>query len=178
MELFGKKSSTSLWGREASQTMGEINLRSELSEILRGSSSKPQRGHWIIRRQFDFERKSEYHDDVFREGVGGPAYEYTDTVILTRRDPMTLSDLGEATTPPGLLPGGKFIYYFEYDVVPSIKDQIFEVTWSNHTVTPRLDQITNSRTAKYNIKDVFPYRSDSGRIEYWACYAILDMVGY
>ena len=112
--LYGQRSTNRLFSSTSSESRGEIDLRAELSEILRGSMSKPQRGHWIIYRRFDLSSPSEYYDEVLRTGLSGPAYEYTDTLLLVRRDPMASPSAAEAHTPAGFLPGGKYIYYFEH----------------------------------------------------------------
>jgi len=177
-KLWNYRETSNLWGSSVVDTNGEINLRDEMHELLFGSISKPQRGHWIIYRRFDTTKKTENYDEVYRTGVDGHAYEYTDTLIMSRRDPSFSPESHEASTPMGILQGGKDAYFFEFDVEPRPEDQILEFTWDNHTVKPKLNIITDGVYDKFNIKEVFPYRCDSGRIEYWICFVNKDRVSY
>lgn len=159
--------------------MGEINLRTEFQNLLYGTPNTPQKGHWVVYRRFDLtQTASGYYDEVYREGVGGPAHPYTDTVVLTRTDPLFDPNKDEAQTPMGVLEGGIFVYYFEYDLRPSIDDQIFEIDWDDHTQKPNLSQIPTPYQDKWNIHSVFPHRADSGRIEYWTTYCNRDRISY
>lgn len=176
--LFGKRSDTKLWGTSTSQTFGEINLRSEIKDLLNGTTGVPQKGHWIVYRRHDLTAPSEFWDEVYRSGVGGPAYQFVDVVMISRRDPQFSAEANEASTDPGILVGGKYIYYFEHNIVPSTKDQLFEINWDNHKVKPRLSQIPTPYVEKFNIKEVFPARGDSGRIEYWYCLVNTDKINY
>ncbi len=174
--LYGQRSSSQLFSTTSSDSRGEIDLRYELSEILRGSMSKPRRGHWVVYRRFDFTTHSDDYDEVFRTAVSGPSYEYTDTLILVRRDPLVAPEAAEAHTPAGLLPGGRFIYYFEYNLNPDIRDQIFEIEWSDNKITPILSHVPHPYVERHNIKEVVPYRLDGGRVEYFSVYTNKDEV--
>ena len=176
--LYGRRSTGKLWGSRNAQTKGEIDLRAEIDEIFNGSTSKPQRGHWVIYRRFDMNTTSKYYDEVYREGVGGPAQTYVDEIVVCRRDPLLQASQGEAETPMGELPGGKYIYYLEHNIVPSIRDQIFEIEWADHTTKPLIHQIPTPYNIKFNIKEVYANRLDSGRVEYWYCHAYIDKVNY
>lgn len=177
--LFDKRGSTRLWGNSTSDTYGEIDMRAEMKEILHGSSSKPQRGHWVVYREFHLDiTASGFYDEVYREGVDGPAHEYTDHIVITRRDPVYAPEKGEAETAMGQLIGAKNIYYFEHDFVPRPYDQIFEFTWADHRVTPTFNDIAEPYNDKFNIKEVYPFRCDSGRIEYWVAMVNKDRVNY
>lgn len=176
--LYGKRSSGKLWGASSSQTYGEINLRSEINEILFGSTSRPQRGHWIILRRYDLTTRSDNFDEVMNEGVGGPGYEYADELVMSRRDPMFGPESAEKYTDPGHLVQGRYVYYFEHDVNPNPHDQLFEIEWTDHRVQPTLSQVPTPYQEKFNIKEVFPHRADSGRIEYWTCIVNSDKINY
>lgn len=177
--LFGQRPSNKLWGSSVAQTRGEIDLRAEMHEILFGSTAKPQRGHWVVYRSIDLtQTTSGVYDEVYRTGVGGQAHPYTDTLVMTRRDPIFAPEQNEAQTPMGLLEGARDGYYFEYNFEPRIEDQIFEIEWSDHTVQPRLGQIPTPYKHKYNIKEVFPFRSDGGRVEYWIAFVNKDRISY
>lgn len=177
--LFNHRSNNRLWGSSTKDTRGEIDLRSEVSEILYGSSSKPQRGHYIVYRRIDLNQTvSGVYDEVYKSGVGGLGHSYKDYVIMTRRDPIFAPEDNEAQTPMGLLEGARNGYYFEYTVKPRIQDQIFEIDWDDHTIKPSLSQIPKPYVEKYNIKEVYPYRSDGGRIEFWVAFVNKDFVNY
>ena len=42
-------------------------------------------GWWMVLRSFDITKKSKYWDDVTKESVGGPPYEYKDIILKGRR---------------------------------------------------------------------------------------------
>lgn len=177
--LFGRRSGSRLFTGSISDTRGEIDLRDELFRILRGDIRQPQKGHWVILRQFDLSQRSEAYDEVFNEGIGAPAYEFTDRLYLTRRDIFRgETDAGEFEATPGNIKGGEYIYYFEHDVVPTINDQIFELNVSDHTVKPKFSEIPEHHREKYNIKEVEPRRLDTGRIEFFSVFARTDPINY
>lgn len=178
VDLFRNNSKSTLWGGSMSESKGEIDLRKEIHELFYGSSSKPQRGHYIVYRRFDLSKFSEKYNEVYREGVGGPAFSYTDEVLICRRDQMRVSELNEASTNFGILEGGRHIYFLEYSVKPKPSDQLFEIDWDDHTKKPRIEQIPTPYSDKYNIKECFPFRSDGGRVEYWQLYCNKDRVSY
>ena len=175
--LFGQQYTGGLFG-PPSEAQGEIDLRKEMHDILFGTSSMPQRGHWVIYRRFDLTSYTDDHDEVYRSGVGGVKHPYTDTVVMTRRDPKFSPESNEATTPMGALEGGHDGYYFEYDFRPRIQDQIFELDWDDHRTKPMLSQLPEPHPVKFNIKEVYPWRLDGGRIEYWIAHVNKDLVNY
>lgn len=184
MALFNRTSSGRLWaGRSSSSSLNEINLREEFHDLLFGSSSEPQRGHWVVYRRFNLASKVANYDDVYSVGpdvahgeTRRPLYNYTDTLVMTRHDPVFSPELAEASMPAGILKGGQSIFYFEYTVRPSENDQIFDIDWSDHRVTPPSTILNGNYLKKYNIKEVFDYRGDGGNIEYWICYVNTDLV--
>lgn len=136
------------------------------------------RGHWIVYRRYDLTQTSEFWDEVYRSGVDGPAYKYIDIPILTRRDPRYQPDMAESSTNIGFLPGGQYVYYFEWDVIPSRIDQIFEINWNDNSIAPHLDEIQTPYVDKFNIKEVFPHRGDDGQPAFWTCFVNLDRINY
>ena len=167
-----------LWGNSQNgSSVTEINLRTEFHNLLYGAGGKPQKGHWIVYRRFDLTQTTEDYDEVYRTGDGGPGHPFTDTVVMTRCDPL-ITPNDESETPIGVLEGGVFTYYFEYNFRPNIDDQIFEISWINHRIRPVLSLIQTPYQDKYNIKSVFSYRCDSGRIEYWQVCVNKDRVSY
>lgn len=175
--LFSNRGDGKLWPTSYTQTRGEINLREEFHDLLYGTTSMPQRGHWVVLRKFDMNTQSANYDEVYRTGVNGPAHPYVDTLYLTRRDPNYLPELAEASATPGILAGGKNLFFFEYNVKPTTNDQIFEIDWDNHLIKPTLSKVF-PYAEKFNLKEVFPHRGDAGRIEFWICIVYKDLVGY
>ena len=49
------------------------------------TSSNGGIGRWVIVRHFDRTKKSRYWNDQTKEPIGGPPYEYTDTVVLAAK---------------------------------------------------------------------------------------------
>jgi hypothetical protein len=161
-------------------TQGEgIDLRVEMNWILYGRNTFPIRkpkGHWIVYRRFDRTQKSQYYSERTKEGVGGPAYVYTDSLLRTRRVPTDKAGLPI----DGLKLGGditdKYLYYFEYTVVPKVGDQIYEIQWADHAITPTLGNI--NYTDRYVIKRVHDYRLEDGNVQYYVVSAQYDEVNY
>lgn len=161
-------------------TQGEgIDLRTEMNWILYGKLTPPTRkpkGHWIVYRRFDRCTKSEYFSERTKEGVGGPAYVYTDELLRTRRLPTDRTGLPLDSVKIGIDITEKYLYYFEYTVNPKIGDQIFEIIWNDHSITPTLGNI--SYKDKYLIKRVHDYRLEDGNIQYFIASTDYDEVNY
>lgn len=183
-DLYNRNSKTRLWdGRTIQPALLEIGLREEFHDLLFGTVDQPQRGHWVAYRRFDTSKQSQGYDDVYRVGaeVGPghtrpPVYPYVDQLVMTRQDSMFNPEMAEAYAPMGLLKGGQYIFYMEYDFKPDQNDQIFDIDWDDMTKRPP-DSILNGKyLKKYNIKDTFAYRSDGGRVEYWIVYTNYDLV--
>lgn len=180
----GGSSGGRMWpGRALQPNLTEINLRDEMHSLLFGTYSKPQRGHWMVYRRYDVTKKIEGSDDVYRVGPEvepgqqrPPQWPYKDELVITRMDPLFNPGLDESQIPPGVLPGGQYINYFEYSFTPYYYDQLFDIKWEDHRIKPP-DSILNGKyERRYNIKEVFPYRADGGRIEYWIAYSNWDLV--
>jgi hypothetical protein len=165
MDLYTNRNSSSrFWpGRVIQKQMGEIDLRQEMHNLLFGAYNKPQRGHWMVYRRFDVTKKLPGYDDVYRVGAEvepgqnrGPNFPYVDELFMTRMDPLFNPGLDESNIPAGVLPGGQYINYCEYNFKPYNYDQIFDIDWDDHTKKPP-DSILNGKyERKYNIKEVFP----------------------
>lgn len=184
MALFNRSSSGKLWvGRGADANLQEINLREEFHNLLFGTSSMPQRGHWIVYRRFDTSQYIDGYDEVYHVGPQAsgstprdPIHPYTDTFVMTRQDPIVSPEMAESYMPAGVLKTGQYIFYFEYDVRPSENDQIYDIDWDDMRIKPPSNLLNNRYLKKYNIKEVFPYRGDGGRIEYWICHVNWDLI--
>lgn len=157
-----------------------INLRQEMNWILYGKNTPPVRkpkGHWVVYRRFDRSKKSKYYKSSTHEGVGGPAYKYTDELLKTRRVPLDEKGQPLDALEAGLAIGDRYAYYLEYTVVPKRGDQIFEINWSDHGIRPsNIDNITFNE--KYVIKRTHPYRLEDGNIQYYIVSTKFDEITY
>jgi hypothetical protein len=166
--------------REVS-TQGEgIDLRLEMHWLLYGKESFPMRvpkGHWVVYRRYDRSQKSLQYSERTQEGVGGPAFKYTDTLLRTRRLPTDRSGLPLDPTKVGLDISDKYIYYFEYTVVPAIGDHIFELVWDDHAKTPTLNTSLLYKD-RYQVKRVHDYRLENGNVQYYITSCQYDEMSY
>lgn len=144
-----------------------IDLRKELSIILHGDPNHIPMGHWVVLRHFTGQINYDYYNPSTKEGIGGPAYSFVDTVIKTRKNLPGVggAPISEIPMQIGSVFEDKYKFYFEHDTKISIGDQIIEFQWDDHTVKP--DKILNLKfTRKYTVKLVHDFRMDKGRIEY------------
>ncbi|HLD91526.1 MAG TPA: hypothetical protein VI911_11060 [Patescibacteria group bacterium] len=180
--MFNRRTGSKLFSGRSSgssgASQGEIDLRVEFAETMFGRNGKPQRGHWVVYRRFDLTTKSANFDEVYNTGVNGPAYAFADELVITRQDPVFSPEMAESAMPAGLLKGGQSIFYFEYDFRPTQNDQIYELDWDNHMIKPPTSILNGVYTKRYNIKEVFPYRLDGGRVEYYMAFCNTDLINY
>lgn len=158
-QLVKKNPSNSAW---------DINMREELNKILYGGDGNTARGHWVIYRRFDHNVYSPFWDPVKGTAVGGPKYEWKDTLLRTRRflwDMSQETNRGlEAELRSGYMQPGDFLYYFEYDIEPQEGDCLMEIEehWS-----PGIPAGPFNVLEKMDFKRVEPMFGDEGRIEYY-----------
>lgn len=162
-------------------TQGEgIDLRLEMHWLLYGKESFPTRvpkGHWVVYRRYDRSKTSEYYSNRTHEGVGGPAYQFTDTLLRTRRVPVDKKGTPAEPSKVGVDLEDKYIYYLEWNMNPKVGDHIMEIQWDDHAITP----VLNSNlvySSKYLIKRTHDYRMENGNIQYFIVSAENDEVGY
>jgi len=168
---------TNLYGG-LSQSEG-IDLRVEMHWLLYGKNSAPTtkpKGHWVIYRRFNRTQKSQFYSERTKEGVGGPAYVYTDELLRTRRVPTDKAGIPLDPVQLGSEITERYLYYFEYTIVPKVGDNIFEIEWSDHSLTPVLGNIVYKD--KYSIKRVHDYRLENGNIQYFITSTQYDEVNY
>lgn len=154
-----------------------IDLRQELKWILHGGPGRNSKGHWVAYRRFNKCKTSNNWNRQTKEGIGGPAYTYTDSPLKTRRVPIKFGGDMLKELKAGQLMENKYVYYFEWDVAPKRNDIIFELNIPG----PMPDSINlNNYTyiEKYIIKNIHPFRLEQGRIEYWMVSVEYDEVGY
>jgi len=138
-----------------------ISLRTEMTAMLYGTGGSPPKGHWIVLRHFDRTSKSDYYNEFSREGIGGPTFKYNDILLRSRRVPYPRTDSTEYAKVGNIL-HDQYIYYFEYDIVLSTGDQIYELELDDHTYQPTEYDFAE----KYDIKRVHPYRLEHGNVVY------------
>ena len=183
-DLFNRTSSSRLWDNKVIQpNLLEVDLRQEFDDLLLGSVDMPQRGYWVAYRRFDYSAPASGYDDVYRVGnevapgyTRPPIYPYKDELLMTRSDPMFQPMLADNFMQAGLLKSGQYIFYARYDFIPQANDQLFDINWDDMTKRPP-DTILNGKyLKKYTIREVYPFRGDQGRIEYWIMYVVYDLI--
>lgn len=154
-----------IYGGLATQGEG-IDLRLEMNYILYGNSTRKPKGHWVVLRKYDISKTSKYYNKHTKEGVNGPAYEYTDFVIRTRRVPVGFTGNPLEPLKVGQAIGDTYIYYFEYTVNPKRGDHIIELALDDHTNKPTITQ--SIMAERYRINAVHPYRLENGNVQYFS----------
>jgi len=155
----------------------EIDLRREMHIILYGDATHEKLGHWVVYRRYDRDTPSEQYSNRTHEGIGGPAYIYTDILVRTRRVPLNKRGMAAQELKVGVDIDTKYVYYFEYTFPPKLGDHIFEIEWADHNITP----VINSSlvfTDKNLIKRVHDYRLEGGNVQYYIASCEFDEVGY
>ena len=170
-------SDISLFGTYEAVDAG-IDLRKEMHNILYGTGGRTQKGHWVILRRYDTTKTTEFYNEVTKESVGGPKHPYSDELILTRCITYSQMQPGEYEATPGIIRAPSRVYYFEYTVNPTEDDVIFEFSWDNHNIMPRLSQLSEPYLQRWNIKLVDPHRCDRGRIEFYKAHVVKDDITY
>ena len=154
------------WG--FSNVNAGIDLRQEIRDLFYGNEEITPIGQWVIYRRYDYNKKSIYYNEITREGVDGPKYQFIDELLLTYKwnNPMSTD---AQNLQPGLLSTPQSTFIFEYTVNPKEFDEIYEFDWCNNLVTPVLNQIPKPYKYKFNIRSVATYRLDNARKEYFLC---------
>jgi len=154
-------------------TQGEgIDLRVEMNRILYGNGASSPKGHWVVLRKYDRCRKSIYYNETTHEGINGPAFEYTDYVIRTRRVPIAFKGNPLEPLKAGQAIEDRYIYYFEYTVKPKRGDHIIELSLDDHSTQPTITK--NIMAERYRITAVQPYRLEHGNVQYYSTQAEID----
>lgn len=89
-------------------------------------------GHWVLLRHFT-DVISDYWDEFAKEAIGGPKYEYIDTLVRGYSTPgafgMAMAADGKTRLEPGDIPTRSTVYYFKSAVDIAEEDIIFELNW-------------------------------------------------
>ena len=139
-----------------------IDLRIEMNRILYGSTFKKPLGHWVIVRVFDTSTRSKYFNRYSKEGIMGPAHDYVDHLVRTRRVPDSFGRSNIDEEKIAAMVDNKYIYYLEYDVPIRDGDQIYELDILDHTTIPT----TYNFAGKYDVDRMHPYRLENGNVQY------------
>lgn len=153
-----------------------IDLRIEMNRILYGGLGKTAKGHWVVLRAYDRSSPSSNYNKRTHEGVDGPAYNYHDTLLKTRRVPVSRRSDQLDANKAGITISDNYVYYFEWDVEVKLGYHIFELSLADHTNVP--NPATLDFCEKYEIKRVHPYRLENGNVQYWAVIVEYDQIGY
>lgn len=166
---------TSVYGGTGVQGNG-IDIRLEMHHILYGDFGIVPKGHWVVLRKYNRNQRSAYYNKTTHEGVGGPAYTYTDHLLRTRRVPVGAKHEQLIESKVGNIIGDQFIYYFEWTVNPKIGDDIYELDLNDHTLMPNINEV--NFIERYKIKRSLPYRLENGNIQYYSAVSIFDETEY
>ena len=149
-----------------------IDLRVEMNWMLYGNTGSLPKGHWIVLRKYDRCQPSQYYNKNTHEGVGGPAFEYTDMLIRVRRVPIAFKGNPLDPIKAGQAIEDRYIYYCEYSVKPKRGDHIIELALDDHALQPTVTQ--SIMADRYRIVAVQPYRLENGNVQYYSVQAEID----
>lgn len=153
-----------------------IDLRVEMHALLYGGLGKVAKGHWVILRKYNRADPSSYYNSRSHEGVEGPAFTSSDALLKTRRVPISKVSEKLDFLKSGIDIQNAYVYYFEYTVNPKIGDDIIELSWDNHALTPDINTVIPLE--KFKIERTHPYRLEQGNVQYWLVVGKFDEVTY
>jgi len=161
-----------------------VDIRSEFSSIM---SDFEGIARWLLLRKFTDE-KSPYWNDITKEAIGGPKYEYNDFLIEGYSIPAVSGTVskreGVVVTSPGDLDITSEIFYLKHNVPVVVDDEIYDLDWE-HTERPTIvydksdENLADGKVCpkrKYSVKRVDPKRGDLGRIEFKKVFTVRDMI--
>ena len=132
-------------------------------------------GQWVVLRHFDKTKRSQYWNDEAKEAVGGPPYEYTDSVILASK--QTAFQVSRPSAEVGvniMVPTGAILesyrYFVRSDVTIEEDDEILDLAYSGQAA-PSVDytgKSTGARiTGRFKVRFVHGYvQGGRGEIGY------------
>ena len=156
-----------------------IDLRAELKELFEIDEGGVAR--WILIRHFTNEH-SEYYNEVTKEGVGGPAFKFVDTLVQAYStivmQPVRGPAEGLAIRPVAPIEESMYKFYLEHDVTVDENDEIFDLDYEKSdrpTVVytgAEVDKVNGKvrPIERFKIRKVEPYRCDEGRTEFKIAY--------
>jgi hypothetical protein len=146
-------------------------------------------GRWVVLRHFTSEL-SDYWEEAAQEAIGGPKYNYVDTLVRAYSAPaafgMAMTAEGKTRLEVGDMPTRSTVYYFKSSVVVEEEDIIYEINWRKKEKPAEIvykdedEDLENGKVApkkKAEILKVIDYSSDTaGAVEYIKVFAEEHMV--
>ncbi len=157
-----------------------VDLRREFTNFLKYELGGI--GRWVVVRHFTDEY-SEFWKEETHEAVGGPAYEFVDTLVEVYSAPAlsrtALRNEGVVIEEPGQIDSDFTRFFLEYDVTVNKNDEIFELDYEK-SARPTLVYLPDEEDVaagkvvpkeRFKVKKIEEYRADEGRVEYKVAYA-------
>jgi len=152
-----------------------IDLRTEFKNWIETECGGV--GMWVVLRSFDITKHSQFWIPSTHEAVGGPAYEYTDTLaevymiaagrVLSNQDTTVSEKVGAFLDK-------RSVFYFKDNYVMKEYDEIYTLDYYKHTQPLVVYNKSEENVAtnkinikkKYRISKVENHRGDEGRVEF------------
>lgn len=175
-------STTTVWSEQGIGFPGEIDVRAEVAACL------ADHGHWALLRKsrtqyspsWNHSRREARHSDEFNVGSG---HMYDDFFVKIRKVPTIDMQAGpgrEVRSALGLMAPRRYVVYLKhppvdgFDIVPTLNDQILEITLDETTQQPEL---AFNIERIYDIHQTHDYRDQNGRVEYWSLLVQQQVIG-
>ena len=98
-----------------------INLDYEFKDIIKDN------GWWMVLRSFNLAKRSTYWDDVSKEAIGGPAWQFNDIIFKGRRKEGIRGDVETYETRQALMDVYNVTFYVMSTFRPKKEDIIIEI---------------------------------------------------
>lgn len=122
-------------------------------------------GQWVVLRHFDTSKKSSYWNEETKEAVGGPPYEYTDTLVLAAKQTAFQTSRPSAEVGITIMTQMSAVlesyrYFLRSDVTIQENDEILDLGYVGQAA-PTVDYTgkgTGARiTGRFKVKFVHEY---------------------
>lgn len=186
LDLFRKGSENTIQvDRFGSRARG-VDLREEFDCLINGDQDNQGHGYWVVYRRFDTSQYAESYNRTTGkgkyftptgEGVGGQSYPFVDELVRTNKRALTVTASRfkvEQETPLGNIPVVYRQFYLAHDIKPKQTDLIYEIDYEG---VPEPSDISPPYVQAWNINLVEPFRSDGGRVEFYACICGIEVIG-
>jgi len=170
--------------------MTEPDVRQEFLNLLYGNYPEIAKGHYVVLRRLQrdsnnekikcscFDELGEVDKDIFCPICWGVGYLWTEEWLLTYSWYANRNDASNAflnqILPPGMMDVPAKIFCAEYDCDIKEDDRIFEVSLNveGNVITPVF------REEAFKVIYSYPYRLDTGRIEYFKLFVHSEKLKY